>query len=73
MRIFAVQETATLDLIRELRSSAKYINLPILMLSRNAGREEIIEAAQAGVNGFLAMPFVPDSSQKKIVEERAVR
>ena len=46
---------------------------PKMMLSRNAGREEIIEAGQAGVNGFLAMPFVPDSLQKKVVEERAVR
>ena len=67
---FAVQKTAALDLIRELLSSAQYISLPILMLSRNAGREEIIEAGQAGVNGFLAMPFVPDSLQKKVVEER---
>jgi CheY-like chemotaxis protein len=44
------------------------MNLPVLMLSTNAGRHEIIEASQAGVNGFLAKPFVPDSLQKKIIE-----
>jgi two-component system chemotaxis response regulator CheY len=65
---FAVREINVLKLIRGLRRSDQYMNLPVLMLSTNAGRHEIIEASQAGVNGFLAKPFVPDSLQKKIIE-----
>src|SRR5919106_1313899 len=46
-----------LDLLKAVRADPKLAKMPVLMLTAEAKREQIIEAAQAGVNGYVIKPF----------------
>ncbi|MFK3826611.1 response regulator, partial [Pseudomonas yamanorum] len=41
-------------------------SLPVLMVTAEAKREQIIEAAQAGVNGYVVKPFTALALKEKI-------
>jgi two-component system chemotaxis response regulator CheY len=63
-----------LDLLKAVRSDPKLASLPVLMLTAEAKREQIIEAAQAGVNGYVIKPFTAVTLKEKIdkiLEQRA--
>ena len=65
---------AGLDLLKAVRGDAKLAKLPVLMLTAEAKREQIIEAAQAGVNGYVIKPFTAVTLKEKIdkiLEQRA--
>jgi two-component system chemotaxis response regulator CheY len=57
---------AGLDLLKAVRSDAKLAKLPVLMLTAEAKREQIIEAAQAGVSGYVIKPFTAVTLKEKI-------
>lgn len=40
--------------------------LPILMVTTNAAKEDIVSALQAGVNNYVVKPFTPDTLKEKI-------
>ena len=63
-----------LDLLKAVRADPKLAKLPVLMLTAEAKREQIIEAAQAGVNGYVIKPFTAVTLKEKIdkiLEQRA--
>ena len=41
-------------------------SIPILMVTTNAAKEDIVEALQAGVNNYVVKPFTPDTLKEKI-------
>ena len=55
-----------LDLLKAVRADAKLAKMPVLMLTAEAKREQIIEAAQAGVNGYIIKPFTAATLQEKL-------
>jgi two-component system chemotaxis response regulator CheY len=55
-----------LDLIKAVRSDTKLSKMPVLMLTAEAKREQIIEAAQAGVNGYVIKPFTAETLKEKL-------
>jgi two-component system chemotaxis response regulator CheY len=55
-----------LDLIKTVRSDARLGKLPVLMVTAEAKREQIIEAAQAGVNGYIVKPFTANTLKEKM-------
>jgi two-component system, chemotaxis family, chemotaxis protein CheY len=55
-----------LDLLKAVRSDSRLKNLPILMVTAEAKRDQIIEAAQAGVNGYVVKPFSGAVLKEKI-------
>ncbi len=55
-----------LDLLKAVRADAKLAKMPVLMLTAEAKREQIIEAAQAGVNGYVIKPFTAVTLKEKI-------
>lgn len=55
-----------IDLLREVRKDSKLSALPILMVTAEAKRDQIIEAAQAGVNGYVVKPFTAQVLKEKI-------
>jgi two-component system chemotaxis response regulator CheY len=66
---------AGLDLLKAVRATEKLKKLPVLMLTAEAKREQIVEAAQAGVNGYVIKPFTAQTLKEKIdkiLESRAV-
>ena len=55
-----------LDLLKAVRADPKLAKMPVLMLTAEAKREQIIEAAQAGVNGYVIKPFTAITLKEKI-------
>jgi two-component system, chemotaxis family, chemotaxis protein CheY len=41
-------------------------NIPILMVTTNAAKEDIVQALQSGVNNYVVKPFTPDTLKEKI-------
>lgn len=55
-----------LDLLKAVRADPKINKLPVLMVTAESKREQIIEAAQAGVNGYVVKPFTAATLEEKI-------
>ena len=55
-----------LELVKHIRQTKNVNELPILMVSAETKREMIIEAVQAGVNGYITKPFNEDDLKSKI-------
>jgi two-component system chemotaxis response regulator CheY len=55
-----------IDLLRHIRASDNLKHLPVLMITAEAKREQIIEAAQAGVNGYIVKPFTAATLKEKL-------
>ena len=55
-----------IDLLRAVRADDRLKHLPVLMVTAEAKRDQIIEAAQAGVNGYVVKPFTAHALQDKI-------
>lgn len=62
-----------LDLLKAVRADEKLHGLPVLMITAESKRDQIVEAAQAGVNGYVVKPFTAGTLQEKIskIFERA--
>ena len=55
-----------IDLLRSIRADEKLKTLPVLMVTAEAKREQIIEAAQNGVNGYIIKPFTAQTLEEKL-------
>ncbi|NLJ11421.1 chemotaxis response regulator CheY [Denitrificimonas caeni] len=55
-----------LDLLLKVRADDKLKHLPVLMVTAEAKRDQIIAAAQAGVNGYVVKPFTAQALEDKI-------
>jgi two-component system chemotaxis response regulator CheY len=55
-----------IDLLRSIREWDEIKTLPVLMVTAENDREQIIAAAQAGVNGFVVKPFSAATLEQKI-------
>ncbi len=55
-----------IDLLKTVRADPKLATLPVLMVTAETKREQIIEAAQAGVNGYMVKPFTAATLKEKI-------
>lgn len=55
-----------IDLVKEIRKDPNLSSVPVLMVTAEAKREHIIEAVQAGVNGYVVKPFTAQTLQEKI-------
>ncbi|ABD81423.1 chemotaxis response regulator CheY [Saccharophagus degradans] len=55
-----------IELLKEIRADAKLGTIPVLMVTAEAKRDQIIEAAQAGVNGYVVKPFTAQVLKEKI-------
>lgn len=55
-----------IDLLKAVRADEKLASLPVLMVTAEAKREQIVEAAQAGVNGYVIKPFTAATLKEKI-------
>jgi len=64
---------AGLDLLRAVRADPKLAKLPVLLVTAEAKREQIVEAARAGVNGYVVKPFTAQTLKDKIEKILASR
>jgi two-component system chemotaxis response regulator CheY len=55
-----------LTLLKHVRADDKLKDMPVLMVTAEAKREQIVVAAQAGVNGYIVKPFTAATLKEKI-------
>lgn len=55
-----------IDLLKAVRADENLSTLPVLMVTAETKREQIIVAAQAGVNGYVVKPFTAATLKEKI-------
>ncbi len=55
-----------LDLVKAVRADPKLRHTPILMVTAEAKKAQIVEAAQAGINGYVVKPFTAGTLNEKI-------
>lgn len=55
-----------LQLLTEIRKDPALSTLPVLMVTAEAKKENIIAAAQAGANGYVVKPFTAATLEEKL-------
>lgn len=55
-----------LEFVRALRARPDGKSVPVLMVTTRSVREDIVQAAQAGVNNYVVKPFTPQVLKEKI-------
>ena len=55
-----------LELLKVIRQDAALCELPVLMVTAEAKRENIIAAAQAGADGYIVKPFNAATLKEKL-------
>ncbi len=55
-----------IELLREIRKDPALKHLPVLMVTAEAKKENIIEAAQAGASGYVVKPFTSVTLDEKL-------
>ena len=55
-----------IDLLRAVRADERLKTLPVLMVTAEAKKEQIVLAAQEGVNGYIVKPFTAQTLKEKI-------
>ena len=55
-----------IDLLRAIRADDNLKHLPVLMVTAEAKKEQIVAAAQAGVNGYVVKPFTAATLKQKL-------
>ena len=59
-------EMEGIDLLRAIRADAEISKLPVLLVTAESKKEQIIQAAKAGVNDYVVKPFNSEIIQNKI-------
>lgn len=55
-----------IDMLRAIRADDKLKHLPVLMVTAEAQKENLMEAIQAGVSNYIVKPFTAETMQEKI-------
>lgn len=55
-----------LELLREIRQNPQTTNLPVLMVTAEGLKENVMEAVKAGVSNYVVKPFTAEVLQDKI-------
>jgi two-component system, chemotaxis family, chemotaxis protein CheY len=57
-----------LDLLKAVRANDRLAKMPVLMLTAEAKREQILVAVQAGVSGYVIKPFTAEILKEKLTQ-----
>jgi two-component system chemotaxis response regulator CheY len=55
-----------IELLRAVRADPALKHLPVLMITAEAKKENIVEAAQAGASGYVVKPFTAATLDEKL-------
>jgi len=55
-----------LELVKKVRASGDFNDLPIIMVTTEGGKTEVITALKAGVNNYIVKPFTPQVLKEKL-------
>jgi len=55
-----------IDMLRAIRADEKLKSIPVLMVTAEAQKENLVEAIQAGVSNYIVKPFTAEVLQEKM-------
>ena len=55
-----------LELVKKIRAEGSHIKTPIIMITTEGGRGEVIAALRAGVNNYIVKPFPVETLKEKL-------
>lgn len=55
-----------IDMLRAIRADESLKKIPVLMVTAEAQKENLMEAVQAGVSNYVVKPFTAETMQDKI-------
>jgi len=55
-----------LELVKKVRSQPEFEDIPIIMVTTEGGKAEVITALKAGVNNYIVKPFTPQVLKDKL-------
>ena len=55
-----------LELLRQIRQHPKMAQVPVLMVTAEGMKENVLEAVKSGVNNYVVKPFTAEVLQEKI-------
>jgi len=55
-----------IDLLKAIRADENLSHIPVLLITAEAKKEQIVMAAQAGVNGYIVKPFTAATLKTKL-------
>ena len=55
-----------IDMLRAIRADETLKKIPVLMVTAEAQKENLMEAVQAGVSNYVVKPFTAETMQEKI-------
>jgi two-component system chemotaxis response regulator CheY len=55
-----------IELLKAIRADATLKHLPVLMITAEAKKENIVEAAQSGASGYIVKPFTAATLEEKM-------
>ena len=55
-----------LELVKKTRADERFKDLPIIMVTTEGGKAEVITALKAGVNNYIVKPFTPQVLKEKL-------
>ena len=55
-----------LTLVKNIRSTDGLKNIPIIMVTTEAAKDDIVDAVKAGVNNYVVKPFTVDTIKEKL-------
>ncbi|MDD3050404.1 MAG: response regulator [Candidatus Cloacimonetes bacterium] len=56
------------ELLKILKSHEKYSSIPVMMVTTEGERKNVVKAIQSGADNYLTKPFTPEDLSTKIVE-----
>jgi two-component system, chemotaxis family, chemotaxis protein CheY len=62
-----------IDFIKAVRGGSNSKDVPVLMVTTNAAKDDIVEALRAGVNNYVVKPFTAETIKEKIDAVLAAR
>ena len=57
-----------IELVQEIRKDPALKHIPIMMITAEAKKENIILALKSGVNNYIVKPFTPENVKAKIMQ-----
>ena len=55
-----------LELVKKVRADERFKDTPIIMVTTEGGKAEVITALKAGVNNYIVKPFTPQILKEKL-------
>lgn len=61
-----------LELVKKIRADERFKKIPIVMITTEGGKMEVVTALKAGVNNYIVKPFTPQVLKQKLEDLFAI-